>query len=163
MIKPLKIPGKRFTLTKNMIIKSQENTKSNSEAARWLDISYNTYKKWSKYYGLFEQHKNQAGVGVKKGWGSYKIKLDDILDGKKECNYSNSIFKKRLVEEGYLVEECSICGWNEERVTDEKVCLNIDYINGESDDKTIDNIRLLCPNCYLSNNGFFNNSKLFCK
>ena len=27
----------------------------------------------------------------------------------------------------------------------------------------VSNLRLLCPNCYLSNNGFFHSSKNFCK
>ena len=57
-IKPLHIPGKRFVLTKNMIEESQKHTKSNMAAARWLGVTYNTYKKWAKYYNLFEQHLN---------------------------------------------------------------------------------------------------------
>ena len=43
--RPLRIPGRRLVLTKNMMIRAQENTNSASEASRWLDISYNTYKK----------------------------------------------------------------------------------------------------------------------
>ena len=84
-----------------MIETSQENTKSNMEAARWLGVSYNTYKKWSKYYGLFEQHLNQEGRGIKKGWGSYKIKIEDIINGKSKLKYSHKTLKKRLIEEGY--------------------------------------------------------------
>ena len=64
--RPLHIPGKRFVLTKNKILESHKHTKSNSEAARWLSVSYNTYKKWAKYYDVFDQHLNQNGVGVKK-------------------------------------------------------------------------------------------------
>ena len=66
-------------------------------------------------------------------------------------------------EEGYFTEECSICGWNEERVTDNTICLNIDFLDGDSKNRALENMRLLCPNCYLSNNGHFHNSKLFCK
>ena len=72
-IRPVRIPGKRFVLTKGMIEESQKHSKSNMEAARWLKVSYNTYKKWAKYYNLFEQHLNQSGVGVKKGWATYRI------------------------------------------------------------------------------------------
>ena len=161
--RPLRIPGRRFVLTKNKLLEAQKYTKSNMEAARWLKVSYNTYKKWAKYYDVFEQHLNQSGVGVKKGWATYKIPLDDILTGKRECKYSIGMLKKRLIEEGYMVEECDICGWNEERITDEKICLNIDFIDGKTSNKYIENMRLLCPNCYLSNNGFFHNSKYFCK
>ena len=160
--KPLHIPGRRLVLTKNMIVNAQENTKSAAEAARWLEVSYNTYKKWAQFQNVFEQHKNQSGVGVKKGWASYKIPLEEIFEGKRD-NYSLSVLKKRMIEEGYWPEECHICGWNEERLTDNKICLSIDFIDGDSNNKDIKNMRLLCPNCYLSNNGKFNNSKLFCK
>ena len=61
---------------------SQKHTKSNMEAARWLGVNYNTYKKWAKYYGVFEQHLNPTGVGIKKGWAYYRIKLDDIVEDK---------------------------------------------------------------------------------
>jgi len=161
--RPLRVPGRRFVLTKNKLLEAQKHTKSNMEAARWLSVSYNTYKKWAKYYGVFDQHLNQSGVGVRKGWATYRIPLKDILEGKRECKYSLGMLKKRLIQDGYMVEECSACGWNEERITDNKICLNIDFIDGESSNKSIENMRLLCPNCYLSNNGQFHNSKYFCK
>ena len=62
-----------------MIEESQKHSKSNMEAARWMKIAYSTYKKWAKYYGIFEQHLNQKGVGVKKGWATYKVPIDDII------------------------------------------------------------------------------------
>ena len=161
--RPIRIPGRRFVLTKNKILESQKHTKSNSEASRWLGVSYNTYKKWAKYYGVFEQHLNQKGVGVKKGWAVSKIPIDDIISGKRGKKLSIGQFKRRLIEEGYFEEECSSCGWNEERLSDGKICLNIDFIDGQPKNKEISNMRLMCPNCYLSHNGFFHNSKLFCK
>ena len=110
--KPLHIPGRRMVLTKRMIEDAQSQTKSAAEASRWLRISYPTYKKWAKYYGIFEQHKNQKGIGTKKGWASYRIKLEDFFEGKRELptNYSGRVLKKRMLEEGYLQEECSVCG-----------------------------------------------------
>lgn len=161
--RPLKIPGKRFVLTKNKILESQTQTKSNSEAARWLGVSYNTYKKWADYYNVFDQHLNQKGIGVKKGWAVSRIPVDDIISGKRGKGYSISQFKSRLIDEGYFNEECSLCSWNEERVTDNKICLNIDFLDGDSKNRALENMRLLCPNCYLSNNGMFHNSKMFCK
>ena len=50
----VRIPGRRRPMTKNMIESAIEATRSNAEAARWLGVSYNTYKKLSKYYGIFE-------------------------------------------------------------------------------------------------------------
>ena len=158
MRKPIHIPGRRMVLTKNMILESQRNTKSAAESARWLGVSYNTYKKWAKYYNIFNQHLNQEGKGIKKGWASYKIDINDIFNGNVKSRYSLSTFKNRLIEEGYFQEECSVCGWNESRITDDKICLTLDFIDNDSNNKTYDNLRLLCPNCYFTNVGNFKNS-----
>ena len=161
--KPIHIKGRRTVLTKNMIVNAQENTQSAMEASRWLGVTYNTYKKWAQYYKVFEQHKNQAGKGIRKGWASYKINLEDIITCKRESKYSISTLKKRLIEEGYFHEECSHCKYNEVNLVSEKVCLGLDFIDGDTKNCKIDNLRLLCPNCYLSFNGSFSKSKLFCK
>ena len=52
---------------------------------------------------------------------------------------------------------------NIKHLSTEKVCLNIDFDDGDSTNFNINNIKLLCPNCYLSLNGMFHNSKYFCK
>ena len=163
--KPVRIPVKRLVLTKNMILNSQDNTKSAAEASRWLGVSFNTYKKWSKFYGIFEQHLNQKGVGIKKGWATYKVPIDDIIFGKRQPpkRYSLSVLKKRLVEEGYFEEECHSCTYNEVNLETDKTCLNLDFKDGDTKNFKIDNLRLLCPNCYLSYYGRFDKSKIFCK
>ena len=163
--KPLHIPGRRLVLTKNMILDSQSDTKSAAEASRWLGVSYNTYKKWAQYYGVFDNHKNQEGKGIKKGWGSYKVPLMDILEGKRDVplNYSLKIFKKRLIDEGFFNDECGTCGFNEKRLTDDVTCLTLDFKDGDIKNKKFDNLRLICANCYFNNVGNFPSAKKFCK
>jgi len=164
VLKPLHIPGKRTRLTKRLIEEAQENTVSGAEAARWLGITYVTYKKWATYYDIFEKHKNQKGFGVKKGWArTYRVKLEDVFSGKKNPSYTHSFFKRRLLEEGYMQEECASCGYNEVNLNSQKICLTLDFINGDTNDKRYENLRLLCPNCYLSFNGRFSKSLMFCK
>ena len=163
--KPLNIPGRRKVITKNMILEAQKHTKSNMEAARWMSVSYNTYRKWAKYYNIFEQHLNQTGVGIKKGWAVYKVPVHDIITGKRKPpkRWSHKVLKKRLIEDGYMQEECAVCGYNEENLKTENVCLAIDFKDGNSSNTTMSNIRLLCPNCYLSFNGHFPSSGVFYK
>ena len=163
--KPIKIPGRRKVITKNMILRAQENTNSNMAAARWLEVSYTTYKKWAQYYKVFDQHLNQKGVGIKKGWATYKVPVDDIITGKRQppARWSHKVLKKRLIEDGYFNDECSHCSYNEENLTTNNVCLGIDFKDGNHENFKIDNLRLLCPNCYLSFNGRFPSSKKFCK
>ena len=43
-----------------MIEDAQSQTKSNMAAARWLGVSYLTYRKYAKMYGLFEKHLNPS-------------------------------------------------------------------------------------------------------
>ena len=69
--KPIRIKGHRLVLTKKMIEDAQSQTKSNMAAARWLGVSYLTYRKYAKTYGLFEKHLNPSGVGIKKGYGKW--------------------------------------------------------------------------------------------
>ena len=90
--KPINIPGRRKVLTKNRILESQKHTKSNMEAARWLEVNYNTYKKWAKYYGVFEQHLNQKGVGIKKVLVNIELMLK-ILYWEKENHQKGGLIK----------------------------------------------------------------------
>ena len=161
--KYLKIPGRRFVLTKKMIEESIDNTKSNAEASRWLGINYLTYRKYAKIYGLFDQHLNQRGVGIKKGYGKYRKPLDELLSSDRKIRLTKRYLKKRLVEENWVEEECSSCSYNEIVMGKDNVALLIDFIDGDNDNTKLDNIRLLCPNCYLSYNGHMPSSGQFYK
>ncbi len=159
--RPLRIPGKRIVITKRMLENAIENTNSNSEAARWIGVTYNTYKKYAKSYGLWDVHLNQSGKGISKRVVSSKYNLDDILDNK-HPEYPATKLKQRLISSGYVEEECKICGWNEKRLTDNKICLTLDFIDGDTKNFSYENLRLICPNCYYTNLGNFKNAKHQC-
>ena len=161
--KPIKIQGRRKVITKKMIEDSQMVTKSNAEASRWLGVNYLTYRKYAKIYGLFDQHLNQRGVGIKKGYGKYRKPLDELLSSGRKIRLTKRYLKKRLVEENWVEEECSSCSYNEIVMGKDNVALLIDFIDGDNDNTKLDNIRLLCPNCYLSYNGHMPSSGQFYK
>ena len=161
--KPIKIHGRRKVITKKMIEDAQAVTKSNAEASRWLGINYLTYRKYAKIYGLFDQHLNQRGVGIKKGYGKYRKPLDELLSSDRKIRLTKRYLKKRLVEENLVEEECSSCSYNEIVMGKDNVALLIDFIDGDNDNTKLDNIRLLCPNCYLSCNGHMPSSGQFYK
>ena len=146
-----------------MIEDSQVVTKSNAEASRWLGINYLTYRKYAKLYGLFDRHLNQKGVGIKKGYGKYRKPLDELLSSERKVKLTRRYLKKRLVEENWVQEECSSCGYNEIVMGKDNVALLIDFIDGDNENTKLDNIRLLCPNCYLSYNGHMPSSGQFYK
>lgn len=73
------------------------------------------------------------------------IPLEDVLV--ENSTYCRQSLKKRLIKEGLLENKCSECGlgneWNGKPIT-----LEIDHINGVSNDNRLINLRILCPNCH---------------
>lgn len=92
----------------------------------------------------------------------------DILTKSRYCgnhchtlDYQNKVFKK--IEEGdcflyegqykkYLIHkygnQCMECGWNKIHPTTGKVPIQLEHINGNSEDNSLNNLKLLCPNCH---------------
>ena len=52
----------------------------------------------------------------------------------------------------YLIEKhdnkCSVCGWNKKHPLTSIVPLEVDHIDGNSENNMEGNLRLLCPNCH---------------
>ena len=149
-----------FNLSESEIRYAMSNTKSNHAAARFLKVSYETYRKYAKSYldsasgrTLFELHKNISGKGIVK---TPKVNtrsitsLQDILNGLKP-NYSVHKLKHRLIRHGFMSECCSLCGFSERRVHDYSVPLLLDFKDGDRSNFRLDNLQLLCYNCtYLT-------------
>lgn len=77
---------------------------------------------------------------------SPKISLTDLLVANSDKVFGTR-FKRRLIDEGLLKNECYECGlkdnWN-----NKPIVLHLDHINGDHFDHRIENLRLLCPNCH---------------
>jgi 5-methylcytosine-specific restriction endonuclease McrA len=54
--------------------------------------------------------------------------------------------KIRLINEGYLEPKCAICERN--FWIGESIPLQLDHISGNNDDNSLENLRLICPNCH---------------
>ena len=149
-------------ITKEQILASMAKTKSNMAAARYLNCSYVHYKKWAKLYeskthdNLFEQHKNQSGVGIPKFLrvGGKEPALMDIIEGRANASsFTPDKIKYRLITEGYLDEKCAMCGFEERRVLDYKMPLLLNFKDDNKKNYKLDNIELLCYNHYFLNVG----------
>ena len=139
-------------LSKEMIVAAQAKTKSNMAAARYLHVSYQHYKRYAKMYKIFEGHKNQSGKGIPKflkGTGKEPALLDIIEGRVSSAHFSPAKIKYRLIEEGYLSEKCSMCGFQERRVLDYKMPLLLHFKDNNKSNYTRDNIELLCYNHYF--------------
>ena len=141
-------------LLESEIRDTQKKARSAMEAARLLGVSYNTYKKYARKYEIFEDLKNPDGVGIKKGYNLKrgKYSLDDILKGKYP-EYPIWKLKQRLLHNGYMLEKCNECGFEEKRIIDGKVPLVLDFIDGDRKNHLYENLRMLCFNCSFLING----------
>ena len=149
-------------LTKEQILAAIAKTRSNAAAARYLNCSYVHYKKWAKIYesdthdNLFEQHKNQSGVGIPKFLksGGKEPALMDIIEGRANAaSFTPDKIKYRLITEGYLEEKCAICGFQERRVLDYKIPLLLHFKDNNKQNYKLENIEFLCYNHYFLNVG----------
>ena len=100
-------------------------------------------------YDLFEQNKNQAGVGVttkgNTGWG---VKIQDLFEGK-HPNYPHWKLQERLVRDGFMAQECGNCGYDDYRETDMRGPYIINFLDGDGTNHSLDNLQLLCYNCFF--------------
>lgn len=130
---------------------AQSKSKSAFEAARTLGVSYNTYKKWAKTYGIFENLLNPAGIGIVRANQVHNGEnaLDKILRGEGKPDYPIARLKRRLITSGYFAEECTCCGFDEKRASDGKVPLLLDFLDNDWQNHKLENLRFLCYNCFF--------------
>lgn len=51
-------------------------------------------------------------------------------------------------------EKCMKCGWSEIHKITKKVPIQLNHINGDSDNNNLLNVELLCPNCHSLTHNF---------
>lgn len=93
-----------------------------------------------------------SNKGRNNSWSRAKIiPLEEILV--EHSTYSRTKLKARLLKSGLLTNVCCICGalpeWNGKALS-----LQLDHINGISDDNRLGNLRILCPNCHSQTETF---------
>ena len=65
---------------------------------------------------------------------------------------------RRYLLEKYR-EKCSLCEWSERHPVTKVVPLEVDHIDGDSENNVEENLRLICPNCHSLSPNFRNLNK----
>lgn len=151
----------QINLSESEIKYAIENTKSSAQAARFLRVSSATFKKYASIYKnpatdttWYEFSNNKNGVGVFRSpkKSDFFSDLKEVLEGKK-ISKNKTYFKKRLLMSGLVEDKCCLCKFQEKRISDESSPFLLDYIDGNTDNQKLENIRVLCYNCYYVNVG----------
>lgn len=141
-------------LLKRQILEAQRHTNSNAAAARYLQVDYDTYRKYAKLYDVFDQHLNPTGIGIDKGWSKRpnSTPLHEILQNK-HPHYSRAKLKNRLLARKKLLPQCKLCHFSEARITDHQVPLMLAFHDNNPKNMALDNLYLLCYNCMFLTTG----------
>lgn len=149
-----------FNLTETEIRYAIENEDvyTASSAARFLHCSPLVFKKYAlmyydhksgmNLYDLLKHKKRQNRGKVNKGYSPNNAPMEDILSGK-HPKYDPEKLHTRLVVEGYLLEQCNICGFHGRRVTDFKVPLRLVWKDKNITNHSLENMELVCYNCFF--------------
>lgn len=131
-------------LLKSQILDAQSKSQSAAGCARYLNVSYPTYKKWAKYHGVFGRAKNQAGKGMAKN--TQKGYVDQYVNGEKDHQNPRK-YLKQLVKYGYKRQACEYCGYDDQRI-DGKTPLLLHFLDGDKYNSKLENVKVCCYNCY---------------
>jgi Zn finger protein HypA/HybF involved in hydrogenase expression len=104
-----------------------------------------------------EIRKLQLDIGHFTGqlWNKGKTALDDARIFTKydteifveNSQYSKSYIRKLVLQKKFIDYKCAVCS-NDGQWLDKKLSLQLDHINGNSQDQSLENLRFLCPNCH---------------
>lgn len=148
-------------LSKEQILEAMQYTKSVMAAARYLKCSYHHIKAYMKAYTdeetgktLFEIHKNRSGKGIPKHLNPYskasKLTAEDVINGKLcASSFKPAKLKHILIETGYMLEQCHMCGFEGRREVDGRSPLLLHYKDGDSNNFKDGNATLICYNCHF--------------
>ncbi len=83
--------------------------------------------------------------------------MGNLPDGRANTKNISAYIKRYLL--GKYGERCSQCGWSQRNPVTGRVPLEVDHLDGQADNNTEKNLRLICPNCHALTPTFRNLNK----
>jgi Zn finger protein HypA/HybF involved in hydrogenase expression len=141
--------SKKHVMEENMdLIKAMiKDNRPKFEIARKIELNYDTFNKYLKEFGI-DYGGNPSRKGIEHS--EIKIPLEKIISN--EVPYSTSSLKRRLIKEGIKEEKCEECGLTFWR--GQKINFELHHVDGNRYNNSLDNLKLLCPNCHSQTEGF---------
>lgn len=121
-----------------------------------MNTCLNCKKALIAYQKKFCSNKCQSAFKYLIYVANWKTGLVDGNRGKITKNISEHIRKYITKKFG---EKCSLCSWSEKNPKTNSVPLEIDHIDGNSENNHEKNLRLICPNCHSLSANFRNLNK----
>lgn len=130
---------------------------SEAQIAKYLGISYPSYKKYAVMYGIWNPNPSIRGKAMRFDPKRGKFPLDEILEGK-HPNCPVYRVKAKLFQGGIKEEKCELCGFKEKRMVDGKVPLILNFMDGDEKNHRLENMKIYCYNCtFTSGRGYLRN------
>jgi hypothetical protein len=147
--KRLRVGAYGRPLLESEILEAQENSDTAMGASRYLGVNILTYKKYAKKYGIFKAAKVGGRHGGQIRPDKGKCSIQKILNGEFP-NHPIFRIKDKLIRSGIKKPNCENCGFGEKRITDGKIPLLIDFLDDNSKNHKLENMRILCYNCMFN-------------
>ena len=126
------------------------STQSMSQAAIYLGVSYNTFTKYAKQYGLFKPLTSSKGIRRSHN-GQFTHDIGMILEGKSPNPFRDQTLLSKAIKEGYIAPCCSNCNHDFSQYDMRKdPPLMLDFLDKNPQNTQIHNLRALCFNCVYS-------------
>ena len=126
------------------------STQSMSQAAIYLGVSYNTFTKYAKQYGLFKPLTSSKGIRRSHN-GQFTHDIGKILEGKSPNPFRDQTLLSKAIKEGYIAPCCSNCNHDfSEYDLRKDPPLMLDFLDKNPQNTAIHNLRALCFNCVYS-------------
>ena len=143
-------PSKGMTLSKHNIELAIKSTQSMGQAALYMGVAKNTFKKYAKQYDLWAPRKSSAGIRKTGNVGSQlKHDIKSILEGKNPNPYREDTLLSKGIKEGYIACKCGNCGADFSHMDSatRQPPLILDFLDRNPMNTKIENLRVLCFNC----------------
>lgn len=131
--------------------KAIENSLSIAGMCKYLGLkpvggNYRTIHQAIRLYNLDTSHFTGQGWNSKERYSPVikKFPLENVLV--RNSRYSSYNLKRRLLSEGLKEYKCECCGLS--NWLDKSIPLELHHVDGDNTNNTIDNLKILCPNCH---------------